>query len=160
MPKKGRSGEAQETPVDGQVEPRSRQTGTKKKAVNEIDKIFSGKKRKDQSQGSSTSDACVKKKKAVNEIDLIFAGKKRKSQSQEKIDSSSELKKTKSTEKKGKKKKSFQEEEERRFTGTGGGKSRRKTADGLTIYTEEELGMTKSEGGGSSLCPFDCDCCF
>ncbi|CAN1340297.1 Uncharacterized protein C6G9.01c [Linum perenne] len=138
MPKKGRSGEAQETPVDGQVEPRSRQTGTKKKAVNEIDKIFSGKKRKDQSQGR----------------------KKRKSQSQEKIDSSSELKKTKSTEKKGKKKKSFQEEEERRFTGTGGGKSRRKTADGLTIYTEEELGMTKSEGGGSSLCPFDCDCCF
>lgn len=30
--------------------------------------------------------------------------------------------------------------------------------DGLPIYTEEQLQMGK--GGGTALCPFDCDCCF
>ncbi|KAK1417913.1 hypothetical protein QVD17_27049 [Tagetes erecta] len=36
---------------------------------------------------------------------------------------------------------------------------RRKTADGLTIYTEEELGFGKADAGGTRLCPFDCECC-
>ncbi|KEP64651.1 UNVERIFIED_CONTAM: hypothetical protein HHA_306195 [Hammondia hammondi] len=33
-----------------------------------------------------------------------------------------------------------------------------RTADGLRIYTEEELGIGK--GGGTPDCPFDCSCCF
>ncbi|EPT27442.1 hypothetical protein TGPRC2_306195 [Toxoplasma gondii TgCatPRC2] len=33
-----------------------------------------------------------------------------------------------------------------------------RTADGLRIYTEEELGIGK--GGGTPECPFDCSCCF
>lgn len=37
---------------------------------------------------------------------------------------------------------------------------RKKTADGLSIYTEEELGFGEPDAGGSRLCPFDCDCCF
>lgn len=37
---------------------------------------------------------------------------------------------------------------------------RRKTNDGFTIYSAEELGFNKKEAGGTSLCPFDCDCCF
>ncbi|CAN0841342.1 Uncharacterized protein C6G9.01c [Linum grandiflorum] len=169
MPKKGRSGVPKEV-IDGQqvqAQPRSRPSGTKKKPVNEIDQIFAGKKRKVQSQG--TSDGTNQKgKKPVNEIDLIFAGKKRKkNQSQEKSDvanCSSESKKAKSSEEKGKgkKKKRMEDEEERRFVDrAGGSKSRRKTADGLTIYTEEELGLGQSEGGGGTgLCPFDCDCCY
>lgn len=36
---------------------------------------------------------------------------------------------------------------------------RKKTEEGFSIYTEEELGFGKA-GGGSELCPFDCDCCF
>ncbi|KAI3703701.1 hypothetical protein L1987_73895 [Smallanthus sonchifolius] len=36
---------------------------------------------------------------------------------------------------------------------------RRRTADGLTIYTEEELGFGKADAGGTRLCPFDCECC-
>lgn len=37
---------------------------------------------------------------------------------------------------------------------------RRKTNDGFTVYSAEELGFNKKDAGGSSLCPFDCDCCF
>lgn len=37
---------------------------------------------------------------------------------------------------------------------------RRKTNDGFTVYSAEELGFNKKDAGGTSLCPFDCDCCF
>ncbi|KAL7584608.1 uncharacterized protein C6G9.01c [Lactuca sativa] len=37
---------------------------------------------------------------------------------------------------------------------------KRKTGDGLVIYSEEELGIGKADAGGTRLCPFDCDCCF
>jgi hypothetical protein len=37
---------------------------------------------------------------------------------------------------------------------------RRRTADGLAIYSANELGFGKSDAGGTPLCPFDCDCCF
>lgn len=34
----------------------------------------------------------------------------------------------------------------------------KRTDDGFVIYKEEELKM--GEGGGTPLCPFDCDCCI
>ena len=34
------------------------------------------------------------------------------------------------------------------------------TADGLRIYTMEDLGLDKEEGGDTPLCPFDCECCI
>jgi len=38
---------------------------------------------------------------------------------------------------------------------------KRKRVDGLTLYTEEELKLTSNlTGGGTPLCPFDCNCCF
>ncbi|KAJ9537237.1 hypothetical protein OSB04_029970 [Centaurea solstitialis] len=37
---------------------------------------------------------------------------------------------------------------------------KRKTADGLAIYSEEDLGIGRANAGGTRLCPFDCDCCF
>ena len=33
------------------------------------------------------------------------------------------------------------------------------TADGLKIYSVDELGVNVNSGG-TPLCPFDCDCCF
>lgn len=33
----------------------------------------------------------------------------------------------------------------------------KRTADGFTIYNEDELKM--GQGGDTPLCPFDCDCC-
>ncbi len=35
----------------------------------------------------------------------------------------------------------------------------RYTAEGLPVYKYFHLGM-KQDDGGTSLCPFDCDCCF
>ncbi|XP_042051755.1 uncharacterized protein C6G9.01c-like [Salvia splendens] len=37
---------------------------------------------------------------------------------------------------------------------------RKKTADGLAVFSEEELGIGKPDAGGTALCPFDCDSCF
>ncbi|GAA5824977.1 hypothetical protein JCM11251_006047 [Rhodosporidiobolus azoricus] len=47
-------------------------------------------------------------------------------------------------------------EEEERFMDSRG--TRKKTEDGLPIYDEAELRI--GLGGGTELCPFDCDCCF
>ncbi|GMI81115.1 hypothetical protein HRI_001781400 [Hibiscus trionum] len=40
---------------------------------------------------------------------------------------------------------------------TRSSRPRKKTADGLTIYTEEELGNLMLGNGNTPLCPFDCD---
>ena len=98
--------------------------------------------------------------KSGNEIDDILSGKKRKKPEQIKADKANVNgeEKPKSKKKKKKKKKS-KEDEERRFTDPPS-KSRKKTEDGFSIYTEDELGFNNSSGGGTPLCPFDCDCCF
>ncbi|EDO05886.1 uncharacterized protein BBOV_IV002890 [Babesia bovis T2Bo] len=36
--------------------------------------------------------------------------------------------------------------------------NRKHTEDNLPVYTIEELNIGK--GGNTSLCPFDCDCCY
>ncbi|UVC49465.1 hypothetical protein MACK_003301 [Theileria orientalis] len=43
-------------------------------------------------------------------------------------------------------------------TVNGDSTRRRTTVDNLPIYTMEELNIGK--GGGTELCPFDCNCCF
>jgi hypothetical protein len=43
--------------------------------------------------------------------------------------------------------------------GQAAGKARKKTEEGFTIYTEDELGLG-SKGGNTDKCPFDCECCF
>ncbi|CAM8961270.1 unnamed protein product [Rhodiola kirilowii] len=45
------------------------------------------------------------------------------------------------------------------FVDTDSSKPRKKSS-GVKIYTEEELGLNRSDAGGTPLCPFDCDCCF
>jgi hypothetical protein len=45
------------------------------------------------------------------------------------------------------------------FADSRGTSRKRKTIDGLKIYTEEELGLNNG-GGDTDLCPFDCTCCF
>jgi hypothetical protein len=48
------------------------------------------------------------------------------------------------------------------FGNSRGSASRRKfTEEGFPIYTMEELNLDKNAyGGGTRLCPFDCNCCF
>ncbi|KHN16261.1 Hypothetical protein glysoja_046578 [Glycine soja] len=100
-------------------------------------------------------------KKAVNEIDEIFAGKKRKKSEMVNTGKPDEV--TKKTDKTKKKKKNMK----RKTYGSDDGKfvdrpsrPRKKTEDGLTIYTEEELGISNADAGNTPLCPFDCSCCF
>jgi hypothetical protein len=43
--------------------------------------------------------------------------------------------------------------------GEAADKARKRTDEGFSIYSEEELGLNK-KGGNTDLCPFDCDCCY
>lgn len=54
------------------------------------------------------------------------------------------------------KKKPFQDD--MGFTKEGYAKKLKYTEEGYRIYTSEELKL--GQGGGTDLCPFDCDCCF
>ncbi|KAK9065555.1 hypothetical protein SSX86_014956 [Deinandra increscens subsp. villosa] len=96
------------------------------------------------------------------EIDDIFS-KKRKQPEQQKTDklnknTSKDLKDDESVPRRKKMSKSGGSNVDMFENGQQAG-PRRKTADGLTIYTEEELGFGKADAGGTPLCPFDCDCC-
>ena len=99
-------------------------------------------------------------KKASNEIDKIFAaGKKRKKSEMEKTGKSGEV--TKKTDKTKKKKKNLKrnQSDNGKFVDLPS-RPRKKTEDGLTVYTEEELGISNADAGNTPLCPFDCSCCF
>jgi len=48
---------------------------------------------------------------------------------------------------------------EERFKDSRGSGPRRKTEEGWAIYKEDELGIG-DKGGDTSLCPFDCECCY
>ncbi|MCD7447847.1 hypothetical protein HAX54_035778 [Datura stramonium] len=106
----------------------------------------------------SSSSLSSKPKKPGSEIDDIFAGKKRKKpEKQEKSngDAVTEPKKLKRS-----KDKSSRIPKDGVLSEPPPRRSRKKTADGFTLYTEEELGIGRSNAGGTPLCPFDCDCCF
>ncbi|XP_057477877.1 uncharacterized protein C6G9.01c-like [Actinidia eriantha] len=96
-------------------------------------------------------------KKNCKEIDEIFAGKKRKKPEQDKAKKPMENEAAKSD--KLIKKKNSKIPEESGVVGPPS-RSRKRTNDGLTVYTEEELGIGKADAGGTPLCPFDCSCCF
>lgn len=110
-------------------------------------------------------------KKAGDEIDEIFAGKKRKKPDNEKakkdagdVEASKSDDKVDKTKKKKKKrkdiKKSGGDKENGDHISDQPSRRRKRTGDGLAIYTEEELGIGKADAGGTPLCPFDCECCF
>ncbi|XAR70809.1 hypothetical protein NMG60_11027812 [Bertholletia excelsa] len=95
--------------------------------------------------------------KKPNEIDEIFAGKKRKKPETEKAEMAADNKVAKADDLKKKKK--------AKGSAEGGimdppSRPRKRTNDGLAIYTEEELAIGKADAGGTPFCPFDCSCCF
>lgn len=120
-------------------------------------------------------------KKVGTEIDEIFAGKKRKKSEPEKAEKPNgdatvnpeKKKKTKRDKrsddggftdatvnpKKMKKNKRDKGSDEGGFMDPPS-RPRTRTNDGLAIFTEEELGISKADAGGTPLCPFDCSCCF
>ncbi|GAB4837122.1 hypothetical protein Ancab_002033 [Ancistrocladus abbreviatus] len=95
--------------------------------------------------------------KIYDEIDAIFSSKKRKNpgkQQVERTDDNADGKPEKMLKKKGGK-----GSRGSGLSDTPSG-SRRKTQDGLAIYTEEDLGINRKDAGNTPLCPFDCSCCF
>ncbi|KAK7362825.1 hypothetical protein VNO77_04949 [Canavalia gladiata] len=99
-------------------------------------------------------------KRTGNEIDEIFAGKKRKKSEVKKTGKPDEVtKKTNKTKKKKNVKRKTDGADDGDFVDPPS-RPRKKTEDGLSIYTEEELGMTNADAGNTPLCPFDCSCCF
>ena len=154
MPKKNSAKKSKSKQASPDVE-QKKQNHTVKETGNEIDGIFSGKKRKTPRQESPNVEEgkpTPAVKKSTNEIDEIFAGKKKKKKPKQEQpekgaeDVNSKLKKSKRD-----KEDDFSDPPSR---------SKKRTADGLAIYTEEELGIGKSDAGGTPLCPFDCSCCF
>ncbi|XP_057426557.1 uncharacterized protein C6G9.01c-like [Lotus japonicus] len=98
--------------------------------------------------------------RAGNEIDEIFAGKKRK---KDEVGKSGKPDEVTMTTEKVKKKKNNKKKTDRPDDGEfvdRPSRPRKKTQDGLSIYTEEELGINKQDAGSTPLCPFDCSCCF
>ncbi|CAN6481269.1 unnamed protein product [Victoria cruziana] len=111
------------------------------------------------SQQTSSSDK--KKQKPSNEIDEIFQKKKLKTTEALPKDNvvdqeRSLLPKDSKAKKKGKKKAAPKEN----GWVNPPPRARKKTTDGLTIYSAEELGFDNPDAGGTPLCPFDCSCCF
>lgn len=102
------------------------------------------------------------KKKAAEVIDEIFRSKKskkRRSEPPAKDEKPEEIPNTK------KKSKSKKKREKSKGPSVVGGEvenraKRRRTGDGLVIYSAEELGFGNPDAGGTPLCPFDCSCCF
>ncbi|CAK9225488.1 unnamed protein product [Sphagnum troendelagicum] len=115
----------------------------KESAKNEIDAIFGGKKRKkevgtagsgeDKKSGATAAGAAENENSDVKEV---LSRKKKKTKTKKTAGKSLELVEKSS------------------------GLSRKKTDDGLPVYSEAELGFNKKEAGGTPLCPFDCECCF
>ncbi|KAK6912793.1 Protein of unknown function DUF1764, eukaryotic [Dillenia turbinata] len=98
-------------------------------------------------------------KKPRSEIDEIFAGKKRKKPVSEKVEKEKSSENVDANSKKTKKSKKSEVSDEGRFVDPPS-RPRKRTNDGLAIYTMEELGMDKADAGATPLCPFDCSCCF
>ncbi|KAG8062214.1 hypothetical protein GUJ93_ZPchr0003g17155 [Zizania palustris] len=119
----------------------------KNKATNEIDDIFQANEIDDIFQATKSSS---KKRKPRQQGEEEAVGAKRPKERPE------EGKKSKKGKKgsKGKDRDTDDDEEgeEKR--------PRRRTADGLAIYSADELRFGKVDAGGTPLCPFDCDCCF
>ncbi|KAF5940536.1 hypothetical protein HYC85_021703 [Camellia sinensis] len=98
--------------------------------------------------------------KPSNEIDEIFARKKRKKLEREKVEKRKENEAAKPDKLKEKKKKKVNKDSEESVFVDPPLQPRKRTNDGLTVYTEEELGIANTDAGGTPLCPFDCSCCF
>lgn len=138
------------------------------KGKSEIDDIFG---QTAQVQDSEKKEKAKVKAKAKSEIDDIFGEKKRKKAEGEDDQAAAKRKERDNSEVvklnskgelvKPKKPKVGKPAASGKSTAAAAAPvSRKKTEDGFTVYTAEELGFNKKGAGGSKLCPFDCDCCF
>ncbi|KAI3680624.1 hypothetical protein L6452_35397 [Arctium lappa] len=121
-----------------------------------------------QSSAAANAKSSSTPKTFGHEIEEIFS-KKRKKPEHEKTRKVADVKPDKLDEKMGKDSKKENARKKRSRSGGSNvdvfekeqaARPKRKTADGLVIYSEEDLGIGRADAGGTRLCPFDCDCCF
>ncbi|BBN02730.1 hypothetical protein MPTK1_2g17640 [Marchantia polymorpha subsp. ruderalis] len=119
-----------------------------------------------ESSGQEVNDIHVVGKSSKSEIDEIFGNKKRKVVVPEQdlhAELAAQTKNKKKKKKGGEAEKSVSISSNRPSSNSvtpSSAKARKKTIDGFTIYSEDEIGFGKKNAGGTSLCPFDCECCF
>ncbi|CAN7032341.1 unnamed protein product [Brassica rapa subsp. trilocularis] len=123
----------------------------------EIDDIFGGAKNKKQLPQAGVKPATVEAKKTGKigkEIDDIFGGRKKKKKVEVEMNEKEEapVKKARVAKRKRSEVEGFNSNQK-----TG---PRKRTEDGLLVFTEDELGINKANAGNTPLCPFDCQCCF
>ncbi|CAG7898247.1 unnamed protein product [Brassica rapa] len=124
----------------------------------EIDDIFGGGKNKKQLPQEGVKPATVQTKKTGKigkEIDDIFGGRKKKKMKVE-VETSEKEEATVKKARVAKRKRS----EVEGFNSNQKTGPRKRTEDGLLVFTEDELGINKANAGNTPLCPFDCQCCF
>lgn len=132
--------------------------------------LLMAKKRAASTHPDSENPTC-EKQKPVNEIEEIFASKKKKKKESDPELNNPSVEGTNEEQKKvKKKKKTTTKMKEKSKSKTNSFKAdgfsdppsrpRRRTQDGLAVYSAEELGLGKADAGGTPLCPFDCSCCF
>lgn len=128
----------------------------------EIDDIFGGGKNKKKPSQSGVKPAATvqqtKPGKIGKEIDDIFGGRKKKKLEVE-TSEKKESPPAKKAEMVAKRKRKRSEVEGFSKSPKSGG-PRKRTEDGLLVFTEDELGINKANAGNTRLCPFDCQCCF
>ncbi|KAJ4880731.1 Uncharacterized protein Rs2_37786 [Raphanus sativus] len=97
--------------------------------------------------------------KIGKEIDDIFGGgKNKKKPSQSGVKPAATVQQTKPEMVAKRKRKRSEVEGFSKSPKSGG--PRKRTEDGLLVFTEDELGINKANAGNTRLCPFDCQCCF
>ncbi|KAI5059741.1 hypothetical protein GOP47_0026060 [Adiantum capillus-veneris] len=130
----------------------------KKKQVTGVSALKAG-------SASKASDEAMKGGVAGNEIDQIFSRGKAKRKPEETAEEEGEQeadvslkRKTRKSNKKQKSSAPGKEESVAKAPLASG--PRKRTNEGFSLYTEEELSWNVKDAGGTPLCPFDCNCCF
>ncbi|CAK9166390.1 unnamed protein product [Ilex paraguariensis] len=136
MGKKGLSKKSARVPKSSAVEQEKASSSTPKEAGSDS---LSGPKK-------AANDSSPTPKKAGNEVDKIFAVKKRKNREQEKAEKPAEDASAKGKKLKRKKNKKKDPIESNGFVGETTQPMKR-TGDGLSLYTEEELGIGNANAG-------------
>ena len=117
----------------------------------EIDDIFGGGENKKQLSQAGVKPA-KKTGKIGKEIDDIFGGRKKKVEVETNEKEEAPVNKARVAKRK--------RSEVDGFNSNPRTGPRKRTEDGLLVFTEDELGINKANAGNTPLCPFDCQCCF
>ncbi|TQE05210.1 hypothetical protein C1H46_009189 [Malus baccata] len=153
MGKKSKSKAPREVKDDKVVEEEKRPSSVKR-PTSEVDETSAKKRKKPETEKGEKSPSSAKK--PASEIDDIFAAKKKKTET------GKTKKPRENATEKPHKLKTKKKDKGIRDGGFGdlSSQPKKRTQDGLAVYTEDELGINNADAGNTPLCPFDCSCCF